>query len=98
ICKEFAYLTKNEYSNKVLIRTKNTSPQHNLNVAERKENLKGAFSIQTKPLENKKILLFDDIYTTGSTIKEAIKTLNLNNINDITVLTVSYARLHKSKM
>ncbi|WP_103666549.1 ComF family protein [Pseudanabaena sp. BC1403] len=48
---------------------------------EREENLSKAFTVplnqQSKPQD---VILFDDIYTTGATIREAIATLVANNI------------------
>ena len=40
-------------------------------------------------LENKKILLIDDIYTTGSTVNECAKTLQQANIKKIDVFTIA---------
>lgn len=48
--------------------------QKNLSAKERKENLKGAFAC-LKNLDEKVILLVDDIFTTGATIEEASKIL-----------------------
>ena len=49
-------------------RIRNTRPQKELNDVGRKENLKKAFKIVPNIVKYKKILLIDDIYTTGSTI------------------------------
>ena len=54
-----------------LLRTKKTSPQKELNDQERKSNLKNAFQLAKDNVKFKKILLIDDIYTTGSTIDAA---------------------------
>lgn len=51
-----------------LIRKKNTLPQKELNEEERRNNLKNAFKIEENVIKYKKVLLVDDIYTTGSTI------------------------------
>jgi len=57
----------------VLIKNKRP-PQLGLNKTQRKENIKNAFSCN-KELSSKKIILVDDVLTTGSTIKESIYTL-----------------------
>jgi predicted amidophosphoribosyltransferase len=48
-------------------------------------NLDKAFEVNAeKYIKGKKVLLIDDICTTGSTFEEMIKTLNASGINDIT--------------
>lgn len=61
-------------------RNKNTLPQKQLNDVERLKNLERAFSISNKAYINlekpiEKVLLIDDIYTTGSTIEACTKIL-----------------------
>lgn len=63
---------------RLLIRCKNTLPQKSLNDRERIKNLNHAF--QRNPninfdCKDKRILLVDDIYTTGSTIEVCTKVL-----------------------
>lgn len=55
----------------LLIRTKNTKAQKELPVEERKNNVKNAFQKGTGVVQYKKILIIDDIYTTGNTIDSA---------------------------
>ncbi|MFN3691505.1 MAG: ComF family protein [Fervidobacterium sp.] len=40
-------------------------------------------------IEKKKILLIDDVYTTGSTIKECINTLKISGLENIIVLVIA---------
>jgi len=62
--------------NSVLSRTKNTPPQAQLSDEQREKNIVGAFSvIDPTRVRGKKVLLVDDVFTTGSTIREAAKTL-----------------------
>lgn len=52
------------------------APQVNLKLAQRKKNLEGAFAVLDKSrIVGKNILLFDDVWTTGATMREAAKTL-----------------------
>ncbi len=57
-----------------LIRIRNTVRQSSLPAMERAENVKGAFLAQGK-LSGERIILVDDIYTTGSTMKNCAKAL-----------------------
>lgn len=57
-----------------LIKTKNTKPQTQLSEKQRKQNIKGAFKCIFN-LKNKKILLIDDVETSGSTLQECKKAL-----------------------
>ena len=57
-------------------RNRFTETQTGFNLAERRENLKDAFSIKRKTdLKGKKILLLDDVITTGATVSECGKIL-----------------------
>ncbi|MDO4301162.1 MAG: ComF family protein [Clostridia bacterium] len=63
----------------LLIRNKNTKAQNSLNRKERKENIRDAFSLRKgMSVENKNILIIDDIYTTGATINECSRVLKKN--------------------
>lgn len=64
-----------------------TEPMYRLNYEQRLINLKDAFEVNKNEFNNKKILLIDDIVTTGSTLSEIIKELKKNNINDIICFT-----------
>lgn len=78
--------------NKILFKTKNILPQSTLNKEQRKNNIKGAFKAKNiEKIKNKKILLIDDIYTTGSTLNECSRTLVKNGIKkeNIGVLTLA---------
>lgn len=58
----------------LFLRVKNTKPQYDLNPSERRENMKGAFALdEDVEITGKRILLVDDIYTTGSTMRECMR-------------------------
>lgn len=60
----------------LLIKTKETPEQVSLAGPNRKENLQGAFSLKNSFLiKNEKVLLVDDVYTTGATLKECARLL-----------------------
>jgi len=76
-----------------LIKTKETIPQVELTKEERKENIKGVFSIKNGELvKNKKILLVDDVYTTGSTMEEAARVLREAGAKEIIGIVIARAR------
>lgn len=56
-------------------KTKHTTDQHLKSLNERKDNLKGVFDIDQDEIINKSLLIFDDIITTGNTIKEVAQTV-----------------------
>jgi len=74
-----------EVDNKIIKRIKNTKKQAISNKIERLENIKGAFAITGKLPKN--IIIFDDVWTTGETIKNIIKIIPKNR--NIWVLTLA---------
>ena len=59
-----------------LERIRHTLPQTNLRERERRINVKGAFSVKDpSPFKNKRVLLVDDVLTTGATVRECSKVL-----------------------
>lgn len=59
-----------------VIRARFTSSQTKLNLVERKNNIEGAFKVTNpKIIEDKKIILVDDVITTGATISECANCL-----------------------
>ena len=65
-----------------LIRIKNTKAQYLLNATERETNLQNSIVFnpqRSKLLDNKKIILIDDIYTTGATVNACVNALQTNN-------------------
>ncbi len=60
---------------KMLIRRKRTRPQKELSASERLKNLSGAFAAGEGSGGIKRVLLVDDIYTTGSTVEACARVL-----------------------
>ena len=71
----------------------NTEPLFDKTIDQRKKILQEAFSFKIEPsiITNKKILLVDDIVTTGSTIRECLTLLSQTKFTDIAVM--SYAKV-----
>lgn len=69
----------------LIYRCRNTNSQMKIkNYQERKDNLKNAFVVSTVTnMKNKKILLVDDVATTGSTLFECTKSLKESGAKEI---------------
>jgi len=71
-----------------LERTRRTRPQVGLEAEERKKNVKNAFA--AKPdVKDKRILLVDDVFTTGATLSACTKALLKAGAKDVRVLTLA---------
>jgi len=80
------------YLPQVLIKKKNSPAQAGLKKEERIKNIKNTFELNAKfikRIQGKKILLIDDVITTGSTIDECCKILSKANPSKILVLTLA---------
>ena len=62
-------------ASEILVRTRKTTPMKELNDEERRKNVERAFLVKENVVKYKKILLVDDIYTTGATIDSCAKIL-----------------------
>ena len=92
IAKEISKITSIKIEKNILQKIKNNPPQSTLNKEERQNNAKGVYQIKNiDKLQNKKILIIDDIYTTGNTLNECAKMLVESNIDrkNIGVLTIA---------
>lgn len=76
-----------EYLNKI----RKTEKQHKLSASERRLNLIGAFSADSS-VYGKKILLVDDIFTTGSTVAECANALYDKGAEKVCVITLFKTR------
>jgi ComF family protein len=83
------YLTR-PVSASNLVRRVPTEPQTTLSRRARMRNLRKAFAVR-KPHEiiDQRILLIDDVFTTGTTINECAKTLKKAGAASVTVLTLA---------
>jgi ComF family protein len=73
-----------------LARTRPTQPQVELSALERRNNVKGAFAVR-HPVQvaGRRILLLDDVMTTGSTVDECAGELKKCGATLVTVVTVA---------
>ncbi|MDW3228262.1 MAG: ComF family protein [Acidobacteriota bacterium] len=76
-----------------LIKTKPTPAQVSLEAAERKSNLRGVFKVKRpEKIAGRTLLLIDDVFTTGSTIKECTKELKKAGAREVRVITLARAQ------
>lgn len=76
-----------------LVKIKDTKAQKELSGKDRAQNLEGAFACIFEQVKNRKILLVDDIFTTGATANECAKVLLKAKAREVNVLTAAVAKL-----
>jgi ComF family protein len=73
-----------------ILRKKNTSSQTGLNRRQRVKNISGAFMVRRPELvKGLRLLIVDDVYTTGSTVNECARVLRRAGAADVNVLTLA---------
>lgn len=78
------------FSKRVLIRNRSTPPQVGLTDSRRWENVRNAFQcVDSGRITDLRILLIDDVMTTGATAASAARTLMKNGARRVSVLTVA---------
>lgn len=70
-------------------RVRNTKPMKDLDPSERQINLKNAFIMRKSDVKLKRVIVIDDIYTTGSTIDSIALCLQKNGIHNIYFITLA---------
>ncbi len=82
----------------ILVKYKENKTQSSLNKLQRLENVKNVYKVQnTAKIKEKKVLLFDDIYTTGATVNECAKVLKQAGAKEVGILTIAKDELVLSK-
>lgn len=90
IAKKISQSLKIPLQTNCLFKTKNIIEQSKLNKEQRKENIQHVYELKNgEILYNKRILLIDDIYTTGSTVNECSKILQQGMPKKIDVLVLA---------
>ena len=78
----------------LLEKTKNNKNQHDLNLIERRENVKGVYSVcKNEDVKGMRILLIDDIVTTGNTMSECCNVLKDNGAENVICMSIATATL-----
>ena len=74
----------------ILVRHRHTVAQSSLDREARQQNITGAFEIRNPDsIRGKRLLIFDDVFTTGATIREAVSELWTADPVEIDVLTLA---------
>lgn len=75
-----------------LIRKVRTQPQTRLDREDRLQNVRGAFEVQeASEVRNRRILIVDDVFTTGETLSECARTLKKAGADEVHALTITRA-------
>lgn len=75
-----------------LIKVRNVPPQTSLEAGDRAENVHGAYLVRREErVRGKVLLLADDVYTTGSTLKECSRTLLAAGAKEVRAITIAQA-------
>ncbi len=83
VAAEMSALTGIPMYGKLVHRIKKTVPQKDLTIQERQNNLKKAFNIRTNVVKLNRVILVDDIYTTGSTLDAVATELRRHGVKAV---------------
>lgn len=89
IAKELSRRVDIPMDNKLLKRSRRTKAQKELNDSDRKKNVKNAFIVDGNIVKYKKVILVDDIYTTGSTIDSCARALKEKGVEKVYYVSLS---------
>ena len=85
----FCRITGYAHRPRALQRIRPTAAQFGLSAPQRQENIQGAFQLDNRQAIQSPVLLLDDIYTTGSTVAEAVKVLGHQKIKVAGILVIA---------
>lgn len=90
LAKHFSRHAHIPLQSKILFRVKATRVQAGLSRRERRLNLVGSFQVSGRiGIKDKKVMLIDDVFTTGATVNECAKLLKRNGAQRVSVLTLA---------
>lgn len=81
-------LGKEQFLVEAVVKVKDTEPQEKLSRTERKTNLIGAYKVCTD-VKGKRVLVIDDVKTTGATLNECAKVLKRAGATQVIAITVA---------
>ena len=92
LCHALGQLTQRPVLVDALVRQRVTASQGHLSAKERAENVHGAFVVRgamARKIKGRRLVLVDDVMTTGATVKECAKILNAAGALRVDVLTLA---------
>jgi ComF family protein len=90
IAKEISEILNIKIEKDILVKKENNIQQSTLNKEEREKNVQDVYEIKNKEsIKDKKILLIDDIFTTGATVNECSKLLKSAGAEKIDIFTIA---------
>ncbi len=90
LCDALSKLTHIPANYKALKKVRHTRPQVSCNGKQRLHNVRGAFEVVLpEMIKDKRIVLVDDVFTTGSTLKECAKILKKAGAKSVDTLTIA---------
>lgn len=87
-----AQITGVAANNNILYRRKEVPPQTGMRRKQRLKNVKGVFAVSDKykkSLDGARVILVDDVYTTGATLNECAKVLKSCSVEEVFVVTLA---------
>ena len=94
VANEAAHILNKEVHTDILLKVRNTTAQSRLKREDRLKNLESAFMINysiIKNNRNKRVLLLDDVLTTGTTVNTCAKILKENGFSSVYALVIAIA-------
>jgi ComF family protein len=92
LAREIGKAWKTEVDPFLLVKARPTPPQAALKGEERRKNLRGAFEVRRpERIEGKRVLLVDDVCTTGATLEEAFRTILKAGAQEVEALVLARA-------
>ncbi|MEK7138480.1 MAG: ComF family protein [Patescibacteria group bacterium] len=92
LARTLARVLSGRFDNEGLVRIKNTKPQSEMDFEKRHENIQGVFAVKNPEIfRNQKVVLVDDVVTSGATFHEAASVLKEAGAKNIVALAVAGA-------
>lgn len=96
VARPLAYQMKWSYEPAALWKTRETRSQVGLTVSQRRQNVDNAYQADPRIVNQRSILIMDDVATTGSTILACTQALLSAGAKEVYVLTIARALSHHS--